>query len=52
MKGGVVLSLGVARALAARPELFSELAVLLVTDEEWRTAEFRHVERFGGYDAC
>ena len=41
MKGGVVLSLGVARALAARPEAFAELAVLLVTDEEWRTAPVR-----------
>jgi glutamate carboxypeptidase len=26
--------------------------VLLVTDEEWRTQEFRHVDRFAGYDAC
>ena len=52
MKGGVVLALGVARALAAHPEAFSELAVLLVTDEEWRTAEFAHVERFAGYHAC
>jgi glutamate carboxypeptidase len=52
MKGGVVLSLGVARALAARPEAFSELAVLLVTDEEWRTAPFVHARRFAGYDAC
>jgi glutamate carboxypeptidase len=52
MKGGVVLALGVARALAARPQSFAELAVLLVTDEEWRTAGFAHVERFAGYDAC
>ena len=52
MKGGVVLSLGVARALAARSEAFAELAVLLVTDEEWRTHEFAHVQRFSGYDAC
>jgi glutamate carboxypeptidase len=52
MKGGVVLALGVARALAALPERFAELAVLLVTDEEWRTHPFRHVERFAGYDAC
>ena len=52
MKGGVVLSLGVARSLAARPEMFGELSVLLVTDEEWRTAEFGHVQRFAGYDAC
>jgi glutamate carboxypeptidase len=52
MKGGVVLSLGVARALARRPESFAELAVLLVTDEEWRVAPFVHAPRFAGYDAC
>jgi glutamate carboxypeptidase len=52
MKGGVVLALEVARTLSLRPELFSELSVLLVTDEEWRTTTFRHVERFAGYDAC
>jgi glutamate carboxypeptidase len=52
MKGGVVLALGVLRALAARPQAFAELAVLLVTDEEWRTHEFQHVPRFGGYHAC
>jgi len=52
MKGGVVLALGVARALAERPERFAEVAVLLVTDEEWRTEPFAHVERFTGYDAC
>ena len=52
MKGGVVLALGVARALASSPDSFAELAVLLVTDEEWRTTKFGHVERFSGYDAC
>ena len=52
MKGGVVLALGVARALAARTELFAELALLLVTDEEWRTVEFAHAPVFAGYDAC
>jgi glutamate carboxypeptidase len=52
MKGGVVLSLGLARVLSATPELFAELSVLLVTDEEWRIAPFRHVERFAGYDVC
>ncbi|MHB8656881.1 MAG: M20/M25/M40 family metallo-hydrolase [Solirubrobacteraceae bacterium] len=52
MKGGVVLALGVTRALAAYRERFAELAVLLVTDEEWRTADFAHVPRFAGYDAC
>lgn len=52
MKGGVVLALEIARMLAQRPELFSELSVLLVTDEEWRTTDFRHVGRFAGYDAC
>ncbi len=52
MKGGVILALGVARALARRPERFAELAVLLVTDEEWRVAPFVHADRFAGYDAC
>jgi glutamate carboxypeptidase len=52
MKGGVVLALGAARALAARPERFGELAVLLVTDEEWRTHRFAHVARFGEFDCC
>ena len=52
MKGGVVVALGVARALSARPELFAEVALLLVTDEEWRTKPFVHVERFADYDAC
>jgi glutamate carboxypeptidase len=52
MKGGVALAVGLARVLAEDPSLFSELAVLLVTDEEWRTVAFHHVERFAGYDAC
>ncbi|MDQ6835892.1 MAG: M20/M25/M40 family metallo-hydrolase [Actinomycetota bacterium] len=52
MKGGVILALGVARALARRPETFSELCVLLVCDEEWRVAPFAHVARFAGFDAC
>jgi glutamate carboxypeptidase len=52
MKGGVVLALGVARALAMRPETFAEIALLLVTDEEWRLHEFRHASRFAAFDAC
>lgn len=52
MKGGDVLALGLARELGAQPDRFAELSVLLVTDEEWRTAPFAHVERFAGYDAC
>ena len=52
MKGGVALSLALMRELAARPELYAELAVLLVNDEEWRTAPFAHAERFAGFDAC
>jgi glutamate carboxypeptidase len=52
MKGGVVLSLGLARALSAHRERFAELSLLLVTDEEWRVQPFSHVERFAGYDAC
>ncbi|CAA9479057.1 MAG: Acetylornithine deacetylase/Succinyl-diaminopimelate desuccinylase and related deacylases [uncultured Solirubrobacteraceae bacterium] len=52
MKGGVVLALGVLRALATRPADFAEVALLLVVDEEWRTAPFAHVSRFEGWDAC
>jgi glutamate carboxypeptidase len=52
MKGGVVLSLGVADVLSRDSAGFAEVAVLLVTDEEWRTAPFAHVERFAGFDAC
>lgn len=52
MKGGDVLALGVLNALAARPELFAEVALLLVMDEEWRVGPFSHVERFAGFDAC
>ncbi len=52
MKGGVVLSLGVLRALGARPEAYAEAALLLVVDEEWRTRPFHYAERFAGWDAC
>jgi glutamate carboxypeptidase len=52
MKGGVVLALGVLRALAGRRDDFAEVAALLVCDEEWRVGAFAHVERFAGFDAC
>jgi glutamate carboxypeptidase len=52
MKGGDVLALGVLRALAAQPERFAEVALLLVVDEEWRIGPFGHVDRFAGFDAC
>lgn len=52
MKGGVALALSLARSLAKDPGRFAELSVLMVCDEEWRTAPFRHVERFAGYDGC
>jgi glutamate carboxypeptidase len=52
MKGGVVLSLGIMRALAGRPEAYAEVALLLVCDEEWRTGTLAHVARFAGWDAC
>lgn len=52
MKGGDVLALGVLRAFARAPERFGELALLLVCDEEWRTAPFAHTERFAEFDAC
>jgi glutamate carboxypeptidase len=52
MKGGVVLALGVLRALADRRAEFAEATLLLVCDEEWRTTPFAHVDRFAGWDAC
>jgi glutamate carboxypeptidase len=52
MKGGVIVAIGLIRALAEQPKTFGELGILLVTDEEWRTRPFVHVERFAGYDAC
>jgi len=52
MKGGVVLALGALRALAERRGDFAEAALLLVCDEEWRSAPFVHVARFAGWDAC
>ncbi len=51
MKGGVVLALGVLRSLARVPDLFAEAVLLLVVDEEWRTAPFAHGERFAAFDA-
>jgi glutamate carboxypeptidase len=52
MKGGDVLALAVLRALITRRADFAEVALLLVGDEEWRTAPFVHVDRFAGWDAC
>ena len=52
MKGGVALSLALMRELSERTELFAEVAVLLVNDEEWRTAPFTHAPRFAHFDAC
>jgi len=52
MKGGVALALALMRELTERTELFAEAAVLLVNDEEWRTAPFAHAERFREFDAC
>jgi glutamate carboxypeptidase len=52
MKGGDVLALGVLRELAERTADYAEIALLLVTDEEWRSAPFAHVDAFAGWDAC
>jgi glutamate carboxypeptidase len=52
MKAGDVLALGVLRELAARPDTFQEVALLLVCDEEWRAGDFVHATRFAGWDAC
>jgi glutamate carboxypeptidase len=52
MKGGVVLSIGLLRVLAGRPESYAEAILLLVNDEEWRVGSLAHGERFAGVDAC
>jgi glutamate carboxypeptidase len=52
MKGGVVLALEVLRAFAQRPDDYAEVALLLVNDEEWRTAPFAHAPRFAGWEGC
>jgi glutamate carboxypeptidase len=52
MKGGDVLALAVLRALINRRADFAKVGLLLVGDEEWRTAPFVHVDRFAGWDAC
>jgi len=52
MKGGVALALALMRELAERPQLYAEAAVLLVNDEEWRTAPFVHSGLFAHFDAC
>jgi glutamate carboxypeptidase len=52
MKGGVVLAIGVLRALAQEPDLFAEATLLLVNDEEWRRGALSHADRFGDVDAC
>ncbi|HEY2635750.1 MAG TPA: M20/M25/M40 family metallo-hydrolase [Solirubrobacteraceae bacterium] len=52
MKGGDVLALGVLRELAATPDGYAEVALLLVVDEEWRTGPLHHAPSFEGWDAC
>jgi glutamate carboxypeptidase len=52
MKGGVVLAIGVLRALAKRPDAFAEVSLLLVNDEEWRRGALSHATRFDQVDAC
>jgi glutamate carboxypeptidase len=52
MKGGVALSLALARWIAERPASFAELAVLLVVDEEWRVRPFAHTQLLANFDAC
>ncbi len=54
MKGGDALAVGVLGALAAPAvrERYAEVALLLVSDEEWRSAPFAHGARFADWDAC
>lgn len=51
MKGGVVLSIGVLRALASRRESYEEVTLLLVNDEEWRVGGLVHAATFAYMDA-
>ena len=52
MKGGVVLALGLLRALAAGAAELRRDCAPAREDEEWRAAPFGHAERFAGFDAC
>jgi glutamate carboxypeptidase len=52
MKGGVAMALALMRELVASRARYAELAILLVNDEEWRTAPFAHGARFAHFDAC
>ena len=52
MKGGDALALGVLGAAVECAGSFAELALLLVNDEEFRTAPFVHGPRFADFDAC
>lgn len=52
MKGGDAIALGILHALVDRRPDFAEVSLLLVNDEEWRSAPFAHVEAFADFDAC
>ena len=52
MKGGVALALALLETLAELSDAYAEAALLLVCDEEWRTADFAHAGRFADFDAC
>ncbi|GAC1320798.1 MAG: M20 family metallopeptidase [Thermoleophilaceae bacterium] len=52
MKGGDVLAIGALRALTERLNDFAEVSLLLVNDEEWRTRDLAHIDRFQAFDAC
>ena len=52
MKGGVVLALGVARALARIPSGSPSCACCWSPTRSGERDPFVHVERFAGYDAC
>ena len=52
MKGGDVLAIAIMDELARDPSLFAQIDLLLVCDEEWRTRDMHHAERFAGYDGC
>ena len=51
MKGGIVVALQAVRLLAPRPELYGQLELVSVPDEEIRSEPFATIDRLAGADA-
>lgn len=52
MKAGVAIALATFVAISDFADSYAELAVLLVSDEEWRSQPFKHGELFQDWDLC